>query len=88
MEQGSRGHLFGSMIFVLVFQFWGVALSLCFIQQKNGRDWLQETQKRTRGCEGPLEAGSAVLMKEGSESRTGSSQSDRVRELRIKSTVQ
>lgn len=41
--------------------------------------------KRTRGCEGPLEAGSAMLMKEGSESHTGSRQSG---ELRTKSTVQ
>lgn len=45
IEQNSSGDCFGSMISVLVFPFRGVALSLYFIWQKNGRDWLQETQR-------------------------------------------
>lgn len=40
--------------------------------------------KRMRGCEGPLEAGSAVLIKEGSESHMESSASCRVRKVQNK----
>lgn len=40
--------------------------------------------KRMRDCEGPLETGSTMLMKEGSESHKGSSPSDGVRRVKNK----
>lgn len=83
-EQNSRGDLFGSMTSVLVFQFQGVDLSLCIIWQKNRRGWLQETQREGEAMKDNWRQEMQCLLKEGTESHTGSSPSDSVKRVKNK----
>lgn len=86
VEQNSSCDVFGSMISVLVFQFQGVPLYICLSALYGGekKEGLGCRKNREWVCERPLETGSAMSMKEGSESHKGSSPSDRVRRVKNK----
>lgn len=81
---------FCSMTSVLVFQFQGMPLFIRLSalyggeKKKKRKGLVGGKTKRMRSWEGPLETGSAMLMKEGSESHKGRRLSDRVRRVKNK----